>query len=79
MKTTQKKAKISLGFQKKSASETVSFGNGTVTGCTGNAFFPSMPVPLGTISAQCTAVKRPDEDSIRKHLNSAYQTFGAGP
>jgi hypothetical protein len=57
MKTTQKKAKISLGFQKKSASETVSFGNGTVTGCTGNAFFPSMPVPLGTISAQCTAVE----------------------
>jgi hypothetical protein len=57
MKATQKKAKISLGFQKKSASELVSFGNGTVTAINGNAFFPTPTVATATISAECTAVE----------------------
>lgn len=56
MKLTIKKAKVSFDFKEMNADALVTFGDGTVTGLTGNGNFPSPLVPLGTVSSQTAAL-----------------------
>jgi hypothetical protein len=52
MRSTTKKAKISLAFKDMNASELVTFAGGTVEGLTGNADLPHPTIDLGDITTQ---------------------------
>jgi len=58
MKTTIKKAKVSLEFQKLDANGIATFADGTVSGLTGNTNLPNPPVALvATMNPQIAALR----------------------
>jgi hypothetical protein len=57
MKSTIKKAKVSLEFQKLDANGLATFADGTVNGLTGNTNLSTPPVALATVSPQITALR----------------------
>lgn len=57
MKRATKKANISFGFRQMKPPEIVTFGNGTIIACSGNIFFPSMPIDSTMLGNLISAVE----------------------